>query len=80
MTGAYTPHDTGSLNPQGVALRDRLETLVDWLRLELEKRQIDAETTYDHAAKLLGVVGEMRFLDPCALQRPETIMTTGEIQ
>lgn len=70
--------DTGAAH--AMALRARLENLVDWLRLELQKSQLDAETTYDHAAKLLGVVGEMRFLDPCALQRPETIITTGEIQ
>lgn len=80
MTSGNTPHATGAQNPQGVALRNRLENLVEWLRLELARNQLDAETTYDHAAKLLDVVGEMRFLDPASLQRPGEHINAGASQ
>jgi hypothetical protein len=44
------------------------------------KTSLDAETTYDHADKLLGIVGEMRFLEPTSLQRPTAHTNAGAIQ
>ena len=75
-----TTGNTPAQSPQGVALRHRLECLVDWLRLELEKNQLDAESAYDHADKLLGIVSEMRWLDPAALQRPGEHINAGALQ
>jgi len=51
----------------GATLRRRFENLLEWLHLECNRGQIDAESTYDHADKLLAVVAEMRFVDARAL-------------
>jgi hypothetical protein len=43
--------------------RARLENLVEWLRLELSKKDLDAETTYEHATQIVDVVAELRVLN-----------------
>lgn len=54
---------TPDTNSQAMALRARLENLVEWLQLELSKKRLDAEATYEHATKIVDVVAEMRFID-----------------
>lgn len=56
----------------GAALRSRFENLLEWLHLECNRGHIDAESTYDHADKLLAVVAEMRFVDARALGKIAT--------
>lgn len=73
-------YDTITDEPQAMALRARLENLMEWMRLELVKKCIDAEATYEHASKLLEVVAAMRFMDPSALAMPQKTDSKGDIQ
>jgi hypothetical protein len=59
-----TTPDTNAGTAHALALRARLENLVEWIHLELSKNCMDAEATYERATKIVDVVAEMRFVDP----------------
>lgn len=62
-----TTPDTNAGTAHALALHARLENLVEWLRLELSKKRLDAEATYEHATKIVDLVAEMRLMDPAML-------------
>jgi hypothetical protein len=62
--------DTHASPAQAMALRARLVHLVEWIHLELSKKGLDAEATYEQATQLLDVVAEMRLVDPAMLAVP----------
>ena len=48
---------------QFVTLRDRANTLAELVRLDLSTPNPDLDSVYEHAAKLMDVVGELRIVD-----------------
>jgi hypothetical protein len=49
-------------------LRKRAGNLLEWLRMEMTKPNLDLDRTYEHAAKLLDVIETLRIVD-AGLQR-----------
>jgi hypothetical protein len=56
---------------QFVILRDRANALAKLVRLDLSTANTDLDSVYEHAAKLLDVVGELRIVD-AMLERQAT--------
>jgi hypothetical protein len=62
-------------------LRKRAGNLLEWLRLEMTKPNLDLDRTYEHASKLLDAVETMRIVD-AAMQRQATAgaLAAGRVQ